>query len=206
MEMEVKSQLKFTGAIKLPGLKELRDGNYSPNQPWAIRDGPVIKIKGEPIISAEKNAILTGGILTGTIIVKSDKRLFYSRKEGSLVGSICVDNCISHNQGWGTAAPLKLEPAGKRWVITIYNHPLDEIKSKFELIELPTRSTTRGGSTSSGVLAGIKIFVGENETPSGNHGSRFYFVSLPYEVSISRTSNKGNSREQSYKVEDFPVP
>lgn len=185
--MEIKT---FAGILVLPPLHKLRDGNYSPMQHHAVRHGPVLRFKPLP---QDFNSEVSGEI-SCVFVINEDVRKFYSRKLGQLTGSICEDNIMNHNIGWQADGPLPYN--GTRVVIHIYPRADLTSTARFVIKGLPTRSTGRGGSTSATPQSEVAVKLGYNSTPSGNHGVEWWLLKSPFEVTVYRTSNVGNSSER----------
>ena len=193
---------RIIGEIKIPPLHRLRvENNWAPDQPNSVRNGPVIKILGEPTVDFDP---VQGGVLTGTIIIERDDRKHISRKAGEVTRTDCPTEKPEDRKVW-TQDAATLEGPKDRHVIRVYVHPLDEIRNKIELIELPTRNTGKGGITTHEISAEKQYFVGNNKTPNGHHGLNFYIVSLPYDIKITETANNGRDSPPptKYRVEDF---
>ena len=183
----------FAGILKIPALRRLRDENWAPRAPHAVRHTPVLRFHQWPQGFNPE----VGGEISCIFVVTEDVRKFYSRKEGQLVGTLCVDNILNHNEGWSAEAPLPYN--GSRIVIHIYPRSDLVSQSRFAIVETPTRSTGRGGSTSATPKSEVVQELGFNETPSGNHGLRWWLLKSPFEVTIYRTSNVGNSSERTFQ-------
>ncbi len=181
----------LAGILKIPALRKLRDGNWAPLAPHALRHAPVLRFHSlPPDFNPE-----VGGEVACIFVVTEDVRQFYSRKEGQLVGTICNDNIMNHNEGWSAEGPVT--SGGTRIVIHIYPRSDLESQSRFEIVETPTRSTGRGGSTNATPNSEVVIELGYNMTPSGNHGAKWWLLKSPFEVTVRRVSNVGNPREYS---------
>lgn len=198
---QIQKRLKIIGEVKIPSLHELREGNWAPEQPNSMRNGPVFKILGEPTVDFDP---AQGGILTGTFVIEKDQRKHVSRKIGEITCTDCPTEKPEDRKVW-TQDAAKLEGPKDRYVVRVYVHPLDEIRNRVELIGLPTRNVGMGGVTAHEISAEMQYFVGDNKTPNGHHGINFYIVSLPYDVKITKTANNGRDSPPpiEYRVEDF---
>ncbi|MDD3020857.1 MAG: hypothetical protein PHX61_07750 [Alphaproteobacteria bacterium] len=193
-------QWTIIGQIELPSLIKLEDGNYTIPQYYAKRDGPTIIFKGESI---EPSVIENGGIVTGTIVIKEDSRIFLSKKETGITGCRCLDENSGNVTAYSIDGPVKAGPSKKRIMIRIYHHPLREIKRQVALYSFTTRNTGRGGLDSYSILsAKTAVFIGRNRSPSENHGNDFWIMEGPGIIKIDSRGNGANSQLYS---EEIPI-
>lgn len=194
-----------SGNIVLPRLKKLRHPNaYAPLQHYSVRHAPIIRfnVESQPF---EDTPIFINNVL---VRINQEERIQYSHKKGHGLGTVTrgislnlattVDVQLHSNQyslenPYGTKTKVTIKPKPSYWKAE---------DADMAILRLPTRSTGMGASTSPSVEAEVSMELGWNSSPSGNHGTVFYFITLPAKVTIHRVSNKGNASTTVYELKN----